>query len=364
MKAVVVRELNRIAVEDVELGAPKAGEVKVRMAAAGVCHSDLSVVNGTIPHPLPIVLGHEGAGVVESVGDGVTNCKPGDHVIMSFVPNCGTCFHCVRNEAFLCRSTPRGGTMLDGTMRFKQGDQGLASFCSLGNMSEYTVCPAISVVAVSKSVPLRVAALIGCGVTTGVGAAINTAEVKSGSTVAVFGCGGVGIATIQGARIAGASRIFAIDVAPDKLELAKRFGATDLVRADQSDSIIKQTQGIGVDYAFEAIGKPAVVEAALKITRRGGTTVAVGVGKLSETISLNGLAFPLSGKKLCGCMFGSANPKYDFPRMLELYAAQKLDLEGMVTKTYTIDEARQAFDDLERGVNARGVIVFDRELAG
>jgi S-(hydroxymethyl)glutathione dehydrogenase/alcohol dehydrogenase len=363
MKAVVVRELNRIAVEDVELDSPKAGEVKVRMAAAGVCHSDLSVVNGTIPHPLPIVLGHEGAGVVEAVGDGVTNCKPGDHVIMSFVPNCGTCFHCVRNEAFLCRATPRGGTMLDGTMRFKQGEQALASFCSLGNMSEHTVCPAISVVTVNKNVPLRVAALIGCGVTTGVGAAINTAEVKSGSTVAVFGCGGVGIATIQGARIAGASRIFAIDVAPEKLELAKRFGATDLVRADQADTIIKQTQGIGVDYAFEAIGKPAVVEAALKITRRGGTTVAVGVGKLSESISLNALGFPLSGKKLCGCMFGSANPKYDFPRMLELYAAQKLDLEGMVTKTYTIDEAPQAFEDLERGVNARGVIVLDRELA-
>jgi S-(hydroxymethyl)glutathione dehydrogenase / alcohol dehydrogenase len=364
MKAVVVHELNRIAVEDVELAPPKSGEVKVKMVAAGVCHSDLSVVNGTIPHPLPIVLGHEGAGIVEAVGDGVSNCKPGDHVIMSFVPNCGECFHCVRGEAFLCRATPRGGAMLDGSTRFKQGDKNLASFCSLGNMAEYTVCPAISVVTVSPTVPLRVAALIGCGVTTGVGAAINTAEVKPGSTVAVFGCGGVGLATIQGARIAGASRIFAVDVAEDKLEFARRFGATDLVRADQSDSILKQTQGIGVDYAFEAIGKPAVVEAALKITRRGGTTVAVGVGKLSETISLNALTFPLSGKKLCGCMFGSANPKYDFPRMLDLYADKKLDLEGMVTKTYTIDEAPQAFADLERGANARGVIIFDRAAAG
>ncbi|HKP60969.1 MAG TPA: Zn-dependent alcohol dehydrogenase [Polyangiales bacterium] len=364
MKAVVVNELNKVVVEDVELGAPKAGEVKVRMVAAGVCHSDLSVINGTIPHPLPVVLGHEGAGVVEAVGEGVTNCKPGDHVIMSFVPNCGTCFHCVRGEAFLCRSLPRGGTMPDGTQRLKRGDKGLAAFCSLGNMAEYTVCPAMSVVAVDKNVPLKVAALIGCGVTTGVGAAINTAEVKPGSNVAVFGCGGVGIAVIQGARIAGANRIFAVDVSEEKLALAKRFGATDGVRAEQADSILAQTGGIGVDYAFEAIGKPSVVEAALKVTRRGGTTVALGVGKLTETISLNGLGFPLSGKRLCGCVFGSANPKYDFPRLLELYASGKLDLEGMVTRTYTIDQAPQAFQDLERGANTRGVIVLDSAAAG
>ena len=364
MKAVVVNELNRVVVEDVELGTPKAGEVKVRMAAAGVCHSDLSVINGTIPHPLPVVLGHEGAGIVEAVGDGVTQCAPGDHVIMSFVPNCGTCFHCVRGEAFLCRATPRGGTMPDGSLRFQRGNTGLASFCSLGNMAEYTICPAMSVVAVDKSVPLKVASLIGCGVTTGVGAVIHTAQVKPGSTVAVFGCGGVGIAVIQGARVAGANRIFAVDVSEEKLALAKHFGATDAVPADQADSIITQTQGIGVDYAFEAIGKTSVVEAALKVTRRGGTAVAVGVGKRTETISLNGLGFPLSGKRLCGCVFGSANPKYDFPQLLDMYRSGKLDLEGMVTRTYTIDEAPQAFTDLERGVNARGVIVLDKAIAG
>lgn len=358
MKAVVVNELNRVVVEDVELGPPGPGEVKVRMAAAGVCHSDLSVINGTIPHPLPVVLGHEGAGVVEAIGEGVTNCKPGDHVIMSFVPNCGICFHCTRGEAFLCRAMPRGGTMPDGTLRFKRGDKGLTSFCSLGNMAEVTVCPAMSVVAVDKDIPLKVAALIGCGVTTGVGAAINTAEVKPGSTVAVFGCGGVGIAVIQGCRVAGANRIFAVDVSEEKLELAKRFGATEGVHADQADSILKRTQGIGVDYAFEAIGKPSVVEAALKVTRRGGTTVALGVGRLTETISLNALGFPLSGKRLCSCVFGSANPRYDFPRMLDLYRSGKLDLEGMVTRTYTIDEAPQAFQDLERGLNTRGVIML------
>jgi len=360
MKAVVVHEQNRIVVEDVELAPPKAFEVKIKMAAAGVCHSDLSVINGTIPYPLPVVLGHEGAGVVQAVGEGVTHVKPGDHVVMSFVPNCGRCFFCVRGEASLCRGGAPGGLMLDGTSRLKLGDKPLAAFCSLGNMAEYVVCPSIYVIPIAADVPFPMAALIGCGVTTGVGAVINTARVKPGSTVAVFGCGGVGIATLQGARIAGASRIFAIDVSDEKLELAKRFGATDAVRADDAAKVLlAQTDGIGVDYAFEAIGNPAVVEAALAVTRRGGTTVAVGVGKLTDSIKLNALGFPLSGKTLAGCVFGGANPQHDFPRLLGLYRGGKLDLEGMISRTYPIDEAAQAFADLEAGKNARGVIVFE-----
>jgi S-(hydroxymethyl)glutathione dehydrogenase / alcohol dehydrogenase len=305
------------------------------------------------------VLGHEGAGVVEEVGEGVNHTKPGDHVVMSFVPNCGRCFHCVRAEAYLCRATPRGGAMLDGTHRLSQGGKQLSAFCSLGNMAEYVVCPAISVVPVSKDIPLQVAALIGCGVTTGVGAVFNTAAVEPGSTVAVFGCGGVGIATIQGARIAGAARIFAVDVSDEKLELAKRFGATDVLKAeDAPKQLLAMTDGIGVDYAFEAIGIAAVVEAAVQATRRGGTTVAVGVGKLTESIKLNALIFPLSGKTLASCMFGSANPLHDFPKMLALYRGGKLDLEGMVTKTYSIDQAPQALKDLEQGKNTRGVITL------
>jgi S-(hydroxymethyl)glutathione dehydrogenase / alcohol dehydrogenase len=356
MKAVVVHEVNRISVEQVELAAPKAHEVKIKMAAAGVCHSDLSVLNGTIPYPLPVVLGHEGSGVVEAVGEGVSHTKPGDHVVMSFVPNCGRCFHCVRNEAFLCTAT-KGGQMLDGTSRLSQGGKSLAAFCSLGNMAEHVVCPAISVVPVSQDIPLPVAALIGCGVTTGVGAALNTAKVQAGSTVAVFGCGGVGISIIQGARIAGAARIFAIDVSDEKLQLAKRFGATDAVPAQNAPkTLLDATNGIGVDYAFEAIGIGAVVEAAIQATRRGGTTVAVGVGKLTDSVKLNALVFPLSGKTLASSMFGSANPRYDFPRLLALYKGGKLDLEGMVTRTYTLDQAQEALSDLEQGKNARGVI--------
>lgn len=357
MKAVVVQELNRVGVEQVQLEPPRAHEVKVRVAAAGVCHSDLSVLNGTIPYPLPVVLGHEGAGVIEAVGEGVTHTQPGDHVIMSFVPNCGRCYHCVRGEAFLCQATPRGGLMLDGTSRLSLDGRPLAAFCSLGNMAEYVVCPAMSVVPIAKDVPLHVAALIGCGVTTGVGAAINTAKVRPGSTVAVFGCGGVGIAIIQGARIAGAARIFAIDVSDEKLELAMRFGATDAVPADNApQTLLEATGGLGVDYAFEAIGVGTVVEAAITATRRGGTTVAVGVGKLSDSIKLNALGFPLSGKVLASSMFGGANPKFDFPHLLGLYRGGRLDLEGMVTRTYPIEQATDALRDLEQGKNARGVI--------
>ena len=360
MKAVVVQELNRMSVEQVELEGPKADEVRLKMAAVGVCHSDLSVLNGTVPHPLPVVLGHEGAGVVEAVGPGVSHVKPGDHVVMSFVPNCGRCFHCVRNEAFLCRAT-RGGMMLDGTSRLRLGDKPLSAFCSLGNMAEYVVCPSISVVPIDKDVPLRVAALIGCGVATGVGAAINTAKVQPGSTVAVYGCGGIGLSVIQGARIAGAARIIAVDVSDEKLELAKRFGATDVIQASAGPKalIALTPEGVGVDYAFEAIGKGEVVETALTVTRRGGHAVAIGLGRVTDTIKLNALVFPAVAKTLSGCMFGSCNPKHDFPKLLDLYRAGRLELEGMVTKTYSIDDAPKAFEDLEKGVNARGVIAFD-----
>jgi S-(hydroxymethyl)glutathione dehydrogenase/alcohol dehydrogenase len=358
MKAVVVREVGRIAVEQVELAPPKDHEVLVRMRAVGVCHSDLSVLNGTIPYVLPVVLGHEGAGVVEAVGPGVSHTRPGDHVVMSFVPNCGRCYFCVRGQAFLCQAVP-GGMMLDGTSRLRAGDTALSAFCSLGNMAERVVCPAISVVPIPKDIPLPVAALIGCGVTTGVGAALNTAQVQAGSTVAVFGCGGVGLAIIQGARIAGAARIFAVDVSDSKLELAKQFGATEVVQAARApQTLLDATGGIGIDYAFEAIGVATVVETALAVTRRGGTTVAVGVGKLTDSIALNGLGFPLSGKCLMGCVFGSANPQFDFPRLLGLYRGGQLDLDRMVSRTYTLDEAPQALRDIEEGKNARGVIVL------
>jgi S-(hydroxymethyl)glutathione dehydrogenase/alcohol dehydrogenase len=361
MKAVVCHELNKISVEEVTIDPPKAGEVALKMVATGVCHSDLSVVNGTIPQMLPLVLGHEGAGIVEAVGEGVTSVAPGDHVITSFVSNCGECFHCLRGEAFLCTALPPTGRQLDGTSRLHMGDRELGAMTALGNMAEQVVCPAISVVKIDPEFPLKTAALVGCGVTTGVGAAINTAKVEPGSSVAVFGCGGVGLSVIQGARIAGADRIIAVDLAANKLEMAARFGATDTVNGSEADAIaaIKElTGGIGADYAFEAIGVPAVVQQAYMATRRGGSTVVVGVGKLNEFVNLNALMLPLEGKTVYGCMYGSCNPRVDFPKLLDLTTRGKLDLDGMVTNTYSIDEAPQAFEDLEKGINARGVITF------
>ena len=363
MKAVVCHELNKIAVEDVSLDAPKAGEVRVKMAACGVCHSDLSVVNGTIPMPTPVVLGHEGAGIVTEVGEGVANVSPGDHVIMSFVPNCGSCFHCLRDEAHLCIALPPGGLQLDGTSRLHLGDKDLFAMTALGNMAEEVVCPAMNVVPVDKDIPLEIAALVGCGVTTGVGAAIKTAEVAPGSSVAVFGCGGVGLSVIQGARLAGAERIFAVDLAPNKLEMAAKFGATDGVNASEADpvGVIREaTGGIGVDYGFEVIGAPTVVQQAYGATRRGGTCTVVGVGKLTEQVGFNALLLSLEGKTIKGSMYGNVNPRVDFPNLLELNKRGKLDLEGLVTNRYSIDDAPRAFEDLEKGVNARGVIVFDR----
>jgi S-(hydroxymethyl)glutathione dehydrogenase/alcohol dehydrogenase len=361
MKAVVCSGMNQISVEDVVLDPPKAGEVQVRMGATGVCHSDLSATNGTIPLPLPLVLGHEGAGVIEEVGPGVSHVKSGDHVILTFVPNCGTCFHCIRGEAYLCTALPPGGRMLDGGSRLHWRGKDLAAFTALGCMAEHAVVPAISVVPIPREVPMRVAALIGCGVTTGVGAAIKTAAVEPGSTVAVFGCGGVGLSVIQGARLAGAERIIGVDLVEKKLKMALEFGATHSVDASRGDPVARVRElagGVGVVYAFEVIGIPTVVEQAYRATRRGGKVTVVGVGKLSERVIFNALLLSLEGKTICGCMYGSVNPREDFPKLLNLFERGKLDLERMVTRTYSIDQAPEAFQDLEQGANARGVIVY------
>ncbi len=361
MKAVICTGLNQISVEDVVLDPPKAGEVKVKMTATGVCHSDLSATNGTIPMAPPVVLGHEGTGTIVEVGPGVTNVAPGDTVILTFVPNCGKCFHCVRGEPYLCRAIPPTGKQADGTSRIHWNGKDCNAFTALGCMAEEAVVPSICVVKVDREVPARVAALIGCGVTTGVGAAIKTAAVKPGSTVAVFGCGGVGLSCIQGARIAGADRIIGVDLAANKLEMAQKFGATDVVNAGQGDPIEKimaLTNRLGVDYAFEAIGVAPVMEQAYRATRRGGKTVIVGVGKFTDQVKFNALLLSLESKTICGCNYGSVNAQEDFPKLINLYQRGKLDLEGMVTNTYSIDRAVEAFKDMENGVNARGVIVF------
>ena len=360
MKAVVAHEVDNFSVVNVDLDPPKTGEVLVKMKATGICHSDLSIINGTIRWKLPSVLGHEGAGIVEQVGEGVTQVEPGDHVVLSFVPNCGECYNCERAEPHMCRMNKPHGGLMDGTSRVKLNGEEISVMSFLGNMAEYCVVPEACVVSIDKSHDFKAAALVGCGVTTGVGAAIKTAEVKPGSTVAVFGCGGVGLNVIQGARIAGAAKIIAVDLSAEKMEMARAFGATDSVTpgGEAFKEILDMTDGIGVDYAFEVVGHGKLVEAAFKATRANGMTVLVGVGRADDRFSFNAMIVPFTGKTIKGCMYGSANFKVDFPMYLELYRQKKLDLDGLVTRTYSIDEAPEAFADLESGKNARGVITY------
>ena len=359
MKAVVATQLDEYSVVDVELAPPKAAEVLVKMKVTGVCHSDLSIINGTIPSPFPTVLGHEGAGVVEAVGDGVTHVSSGDHVVLSFIPHCGECFYCTRGESYLCSAGKPDGMMLDGTSRVNLGGEDIAVMSFLGNMAEYAVVPSICVVPIAKDIDFAAAALVGCGVTTGVGAAIKTAQIRPGETVAVFGCGGVGLSVIQGARIAGASRIIAVDLSAEKMELAKEFGATDMVTpgGKSAKEIMSMTDGIGVDHAFEVIGLSATVEECVRASRKGGNVILVGVGRRDDRFSVSTLILPLTGKTVRGCMYGSVNSKTDFAMYLDFYQKGLLDLDRMVSRTYTLDEAPRAFEDLEKGVNARGVIV-------
>ncbi len=362
MKALVSLELDKYSVENVTLAGPRAGELRIRMAATGVCHSDVSVINGTLPLPKPLVLGHEGAGVVAELGEGVGGFEIGDHVVLAFNPTCGKCPSCRRQEPQFCSIGAPDGKMLDGTSRVKLGNDELGVMQFLGCMAEEAIVPAISAVQIDKSIPMDKAALVGCGVMTGVGAVINTAKVSPGSSVAVFGCGGVGLSIIQGARLAGAARIIAIDLADNKLEMARQFGATHTVNSAKENGVLQckeLTGGEGVDYSFEAVGIPQLMIEANEAARRGGTVTIVGVGKLTESVPFNALMLAMSGKTVKGCYYGDANVREDFPKLLNLYRAGRLNLDDMVTATYSIDDAPQAIEDLLSNKNARGVIVYE-----
>jgi NDMA-dependent alcohol dehydrogenase len=361
-KAVLCREHNKpVVVEDITLDPPKRGEATVKMGACGVCHSDLSAVNGTIALPLPLVLGHEAAGVVEEVGEGVTELKEGDHVAFSFIYMCGKCRFCIAGRPVLCVEQGKAlTTPLEGTPRAKDAaGKPLNIFSGCGTMAEYATVSAENLIRIDPKIPLEVAALVGCAVTTGVGAVFNTAKVEPGSSVAVFGCGGVGLSAIQGARIAGARQIIAVDTLQPKLEMAKRFGATDVLlgNEDPVKNLKKLTSG-GPDYAFECVGSGELAGTAYRAIRRGGTAVVVGVARPSESTALRTMSLVFEEKTLRGSYFGSCVPRVDFPRMLGLYLGGSLRLEEMITRRYAITEAPQAFADLESGKNARGVITF------
>lgn len=361
MKAVVVDAINEFSVQEVSIEAPRLGEVMVDIKATGVCRSDLSVITGKIPMELPAVIGHEGAGIIKGVGPGVENVQVGDHVVLSFIPNCGECYFCEHEQANLCAAKENVyGLMLDGTTRVKRGNEDLRVMTQLGCMAETCIAPAISCIKIDDEIPLASAALIGCGVMTGVGAVLNTAQVEPGSTVAVFGCGGIGLSIIQGARIAGAKQVIAVDTVASKLEMAQGFGATHTIVSDQAQEFISNLTGQrGADYCFEAVGIGALMQAAEMATRPGGTCTIVGVGSMEDQFTLSPFMLPITGKSILGSMYGGCNPKRDFPRLLDFYREGKLDLDGMITKTYHIDEVAQAFDDLNAGVNARGVILYD-----
>jgi S-(hydroxymethyl)glutathione dehydrogenase / alcohol dehydrogenase len=358
MRAAIFLEQNGpMVVEQVTPIDPGPRDVVVHITASGVCHSDLHVISGALPMPPPAILGHEGCGVVEAVGSEVTQLKVGDRVIGSFIPACGTCWFCLRDESHLCANTysvigtPRA-TRDDGTQ--------LPAMTGLGTFADMMTCDESSLVRIESDVPDEQLALIGCGVTTGVGAAINTAGVKPGDTVAVIGCGGVGQSVIQGARIAGAAPIIAIDPVELKRDAALALGATDVVDPSGGDAVEQVqalTGGLGVDYAFEVIGTPATVEQAFAMARGGGAAVAVGVSRFDENITIPSFPLVLSEKRLLGCVYGSAQVRRDFPRLVSLVEHGKLDLAHMITRTMPLDDINEAFRAMQAGEVIRSVLV-------
>lgn len=363
-KAVLCREWNKpVVVETITVESPKRGEVMIKIGACGVCHSDLSATNGTIPLPPPVVLGHEAAGTICEVGEGVTDIAVGDHVVISWIPTCGKCRFCVMGKPQLCDASAKATvTLPDGTSRYKDAKgQTLNHFAGTGVMTEYATLTRENVIKIDPSIGMDKAAIVGCAVMTGAGAALNTAKVEPGSICVVFGAGGVGLNTIQGCAIAGAKQIIAVDMSDKKLEFARNFGATDTINpssdGDPVGKIMAMTAG-GADYAFECIGFGSTIQQSYNCIRKGGMAVVVGVSKPTEMVTLGAFLMPFQEKVLTGSMYGGARPSVDFPRLLDLYKGGRLKLDELVTATYTIDQAATAFEDLVAGVNARGVIVF------
>jgi len=351
--------------DDIEVEAPHAREVKVRLGASGVCHSDLSMQNGTLFPNCPIVLGHEGAGVVEELGPGVSELAPGDHVVISWVPQCGTCYFCAREQGELCENSNAAlasGGLLDGTPRMKSRGAPLYQMAAAGTFSEVTVIPATGAVKISPDLDLRLAALIGCGVLTGVGAALNTARVAKGDTVAVVGCGGVGLNVIQGARIAGAGEIIAVDMNETKLQMAKELGATATVNASQSDpvsQVMSMTGERGADVAFEVIGLGPTIDQVITMTRRGGQAILVGVPRMEVMVQVPVFfGVVLQEKTIKGCWYGSSNVRRDVPRLIQLYHDGQLKLEELVSRTIRLEDVNEAFATMQTGEVARSVIVY------
>lgn len=343
-------------VDDLTVEDPGPGQVKLRVRAAGICHSDLSVMNGTIPHGAPLVPGHEGAGEVVAVGEGVTSAKVGDHAIVAWSAPCGRCKACLRGQPNLCLTI---FFAISGAAHFRRGDTDVLGFAGTGTWAEELVLPQEAVIVIPDDVPFEVAALVGCGVTTGVGAAVNTAKVAVGSSVVVFGCGGVGISAIQGAALCGAAEIVGVDTVPEKLDDARRFGATHAVHPDDlAAASAELTGGEGFDYAFECIGLAPTFRAAWDNTRRGGTTVIVGAGRGDAVLSLNGFEMFFMEKALLGSYYGGADVRTEFHRLIRLWRAGRLDLEGMVSARFGLEGINEGLRAMQRGEVIRQIVTL------
>jgi S-(hydroxymethyl)glutathione dehydrogenase / alcohol dehydrogenase len=364
IKAAILEAVRQpLVVDDVELAEPKRGEVLVRLAASGLCHTDLHAMTGDRPRPLPAVLGHEGAGVVEAVGEGVARTRVGDHVICSWAPNCGHCFFCDQGQPVLCEALTAAspaGVLFDGTPRLRRNGQPVYHFTMVSSHAEYCVVPEGAAVPIPTEMPLDRACLIGCGVMTGVGAAMNVARVQPGSSVVVFGCGGVGLNVIQGARLANAATIVAVDLNPRKLAWARTFGATHTVDATVVDPVAAVgdlTDGRGADYAFEAVGHPASIGNTLAAVRKGGRAVILGMAPAGTELSIP-FDLLLGEKQITRSSYGNARPRVEFPRLVQLYLQGKLLLDELISTRLSLVDINDGFARVAAGDVARAVVTF------
>lgn len=368
IRAAVLRGVGQpFQIEEVDLAEPRANEVLVKVKAVGVCHSDWHLVTGDTQHPLPLVAGHEGAGIVQSIGNGTTRVKPGDSVALNWAPNCGSCFYCENGRPSLCGAYVGpiwAGTMIDGTTRLSSNGEPLYHYSALACFADYCVVPEACCVPMPTEIPFEVSALIGCAVMTGVGSVLNTAQVKPGSSVAVIGCGGVGLSTIMGAKLAGAGSILAIDVCESRLDSALALGATDAFQTPAGPEGVLEwtrdrTHGRGADYVFEAVGKPELQELALELARPGGTVVLSGLSPNGSATNLPGATLVRQEKTVMGSYYGTANTGRDFPLYGEFWSQGKLPVDQLVSHRYRLDQINNAYQDMLDGTSTRGVIVFD-----
>ena len=355
-----------LSIEEVEVEGPKDGEVLVRLVATGVCHTDAYTLSGEDPEgAFPVILGHEGGGVIEEVGAGVSSVKPGDHVIPLYTPECGTCNFCTSGKTNLCqaiRATQGQGVMPDGKTRFSCKGKDILHFMGTSTFSEYTVLPEIAVAKVAQEAPLEKVCLLGCGITTGIGAVLHTAKVEPGSTVAVFGLGGVGLSVIQGAAMAQAGRILAVDINPDKEQMARQLGATDFVNPKDYDEpiqdVIVDLTGGGVDYSFEAVGNANLMRAALECCHKGwGESTIIGVAGAGQEISTRPFQL-VTGRVWRGTAFGGVKGRSQLPGMVEQYLGGEIKVDEMITHTMGLEDINKAFDLMHEGASIRSVIHF------